>query len=281
MNTSSTGKTRALVLSGGGAYGAFEVGALQVLAAAGCSWNIMAGVSVGAINAAYMAMFEPSEQRVGAEGLVRFWERIQGNASIYKPWWCGRLASLWKGGLYNTAPLDGLIRGAYDASKVRASGVTLSVGAVALGSGEYKALSSDEADFPTCVMASAAMPGIFPPVRMQGAAWVDGGVRDATPIRDVLAMAPDAIDVIITGPRGAPPKPSTSQFTNILDVAARSVSLLADEVFQSDLDLCAKLEVPVRVIDPAAHFEHDAFDFDPKHIRALMQQGRERAQRVL
>jgi hypothetical protein len=106
-------------------------------------------------------------------------------------------------------------------------------------------------------------------------------IRQDTPIRDVLAMAPDAIDVIITGPRGASPKPDGSKFTSILDVAARSVSLLADEVFQTDLDLCAKLDVPVRVIDPAAHFGHDAFDFDPKHIRTLLRHGRDRARRVL
>ena len=60
---------RALVLSGGGSRGSYQVGAIQALLEAGRQWNTIHGISVGALNASWLAMHSPEEQKFSSQGL--------------------------------------------------------------------------------------------------------------------------------------------------------------------------------------------------------------------
>ena len=134
---------RALVLSGGGARGAFQVGVIQRLLDLGHAWDLVAGVSVGALNALGMAMYPPAAQKDGAFHLAEMWHGIRGNDSVYTSWWGGPLTALWKGSRYDTAPLARLLARFYEPKRLAASGVQLLVGAVSLRTGAYRALTSE------------------------------------------------------------------------------------------------------------------------------------------
>ena len=86
---------KALVLSGGGANGAFEVGAIQYLLGERREhFPILTGVSVGALNAAMLAMYPEGAEVDCSRNLTRVWETIRGNKGIYTNWsiW-GKLAA--------------------------------------------------------------------------------------------------------------------------------------------------------------------------------------------
>lgn len=263
--------------SGGGAYGAFQVGVIKSLVEKGHCWDTVAGVSVGGINAAMLAMYAPKDQRQAAAELERFWLGIKGNDSVYVNWWCGPAAALWTGGAFDTAPLDRLVKKTFDLKRVITSKVRLAVGAVALSTGEYRYVpcTADTKNFADWIMASAAMPGIFPPREISGDRWIDGGVRDATPVSDVLRQTTGHVDVILTGPLGKPVAPmNVKSFASVVNVAMRAIQILADEVFQEDIEsLTAEERARITVYAPKEHLPYDAFDFNPKHIRDSIDLG--------
>jgi predicted acylesterase/phospholipase RssA len=223
-------------------------------------------------------MYRPSDQVRAASDLEAFWLNIKGNSSVYVNWWCGPPAALWTGGLYDTSPLDKLVRSTFDVKCVAASGVRLSVGAVALGTGEYRFVpcADDTKNFADWIMASSAMPGLFPPRKIDGDAWVDGGVRDATPVLDILNSTDGPVDVILTGPLGKPVTPSDPKsFSSVINVGSRAAQILADEVFQQDIEsLSPEQRARVTIYAPEDHLPYDAFNFDPKCIRDSIARGR-------
>src|SRR5437870_78174 len=76
--------TNALVLSGGGAKGSFEVGAVQYLYSQGFSPDIIAGTSVGSVNAVKLAEGEDSSNPTrGLSGLLKIWLDLKGEQDMY------------------------------------------------------------------------------------------------------------------------------------------------------------------------------------------------------
>lgn len=269
---------RALVLSGGGSYGAYQVGVLKRLAEKGHTWDVMAGVSVGSLNSTLMAMHTPDMQLNGAYKAELFWKEIQGNKSVYKPRAFGILSGLFNPSLNTTEPLERLVRSSLDFKALRSSGVKLFIGATDLQSGLYAHGTEKDDNLLDWIMASCAMPLLFPPRKINGrGAWVDGGVRNVTPLLDVLVeTGVTEVDVVICGTLGQPLVTSESPFGTILDVGKRAIEILADEVLQTDLPQAlekAKQKVALHLYHPHQHFTHDAFDFDPKKIRELIDQG--------
>lgn len=267
---------RSLCLSGGGAYGAYQVGVIKRLTELGRTWDLVAGVSVGSINGTMIAMYPPVQQATAAQLLEQFWNTMTGNGSVYKRWFpFGKLHSLWTGGLYNTSPLRKRLNGIFDAKKLAASGVKLRIGSVALGSSEYRYVTETETEIVSWIMASSAMPGLFPPVELAGDRWVDGGVRDVTPIKDVLAENPDEVDVVLTMPLDDdPPRMNPDKFKSVLNVGTRAVSILADEVYKSDLNAVPEADrKKLRIYAPREHLPYDAFNFDPANLKLAIQLG--------
>lgn len=272
---------RALVLSGGGSRGAFQVGVISKLVENGASWDLIAGVSVGAINGAFMAQYAPRHQWAGAKMLRKLWkDEIKGNKSIYKNWWCGRAGGLVYGGLYNTQPLRELIKKNFDQEKVRSSGVKLRIGAVGYETGRYKYITEETEDIPSWIMASSAFPVAFPPVKIGDETWMDGGVRDVTPIRDVLTelsvnSSVDTIDIILTGQvsNDVGLKPS-KEASNALNVAIRSATLMSNEVFLGDLENLEATHRKINLYTPPMTYKlQDPLTFDPEEIYRAIDVG--------
>lgn len=285
----------ALVLSGGGAKGAFEAGAERYAREVkGYEWDIIAGVSVGALNAGMLAMKK-------YDGLWRLWGAIS-DAKVYTgrtEWWyiVWRVVTGRKSILGND-PLGRLIESEFDPALVDAE---LIVGAVSLMSGEYVQFEPDTPHFTDGVLASTAIPVYWAPVDVEGQGpMVDGGVRNVSPLGDVLEYNPDEVVIINCNPRE--PRVETESPGSVIDVATRSLDIAVNEIFVGDIREFLRINRNVKEAEaggvtlhkddgtPYKFFEHklieppehlgDGIDFSQPSVRASMRAGWEAAEAV-
>jgi NTE family protein len=203
-----------LVLQGGGALGAYQVGVYQALHEAGIEPDWVIGTSIGAINAAVIAGNRP-ENRLAR--LLELWKRFEQGPQLQPfPYWPGfgngfaNFSTLLRGipgffsprlpawggvqakvGLdaasyYSTAPLRETLAELVD-SEILGKQLRLTVGAVNVTSGAMRYFDSRDAALGLEeVMASGALPPGFPAIRVDGEAYWDGGLYSNTPIEAVL-----------------------------------------------------------------------------------------------
>jgi NTE family protein len=200
--------TRAFVLSGGASLGAVQVGMLRALYEHDIAPDLIVGACVGAINGAYIASRPQSPET--AEGLARVWNGV-GRGDVFP---LSPLSSL--GGLLGRrdhvlsgAGLRRTIASQLEFDWIEDAPIPLHVLAVDLLSGAEALLSDGPAL--KAIMASTAIPGVFPVVERGGLRLIDGGVTNNTPISHALALGASEIFVLPTGvacasrtpPRGA------------------------------------------------------------------------------
>ncbi|WP_084688245.1 patatin-like phospholipase family protein [Paraburkholderia oxyphila] len=209
-----------LVLQGGGALGAYQAGVFAGLTEAAIVPNWVAGVSIGAINAALIAG-NPPERRV--ERLREFWERSSAWAPVtllssldtmrplfnlysaasaisfgvpgfFTPRMLSPLlapeGSLGALSFYDTEPLRATLTELADFDLINSQAVRLSLGAVNICTGESVYFDNTRMRLgPEHVMASGALPPGFPPVQVDGAWYWDGGISSNTPLWYVVDEA--------------------------------------------------------------------------------------------
>jgi NTE family protein len=219
----------ALVLQGGGALGAYQAGVYEGLHEAGIRPNWLAGISIGALNAAIIAG-SPEGERV--QRLREFWETIcafsiewpageglanalpfafdinsvrntmaatralfQGQPGFFKPRFPSPLWSPFSGdaatSFYDTAPLQRTLERLIDFDRLNSGDVRVSVGAVNVRTGNLTYFDTAERRLgPKHFMASGALPPGFPAVEIEGEHYWDGGVVSNTPLSRVLSGEP-------------------------------------------------------------------------------------------
>jgi NTE family protein len=239
-----------LVLQGGGALGAYQAGAYEALAEAGHMPDWVAGISIGAVNAAIIAG-NAEEDRVPR--LRAFWQRVSsgvqaspilegtqsrelfnylsaayistvGVPGFFEPRFpppqmmpAGSPAAL---SIYDSAPLKATLEELVDFDLIEDGPVRLSVGAVNIRSGNFAYFdSADVRIIPEHVMASGALPPGLPPVMIEGEAYWDGGLVSNTPLQYILDYTGERSDkcifqVDLFSARGAMPQ-------NLFEVAQR------------------------------------------------------------
>lgn len=285
---------KALVLSGGGSKGAWQAGALRYLATSrGLDPTLICGVSVGALNAAYLAMAAPGEVPRQAEGLARIWEGLQTRSvrRHHRPF--GFLHGLWRPHLYDSRPLQRLVRRELDPERLRMSGRKLRIGTVSLASGRYELFDEASPQIVDAVLASAAFPAMLEPIGIDGALHTDGGLRDVTPLAAAIDAGATSVDVLLAEPEDVPPGPMfRGRPPSAIRLATRALEILLDEVVENDLQTAQRINelvaceaapekrwVEVRVLRPSAPLPGDALDFEPADIRAKLRMGEEDARR--
>lgn len=246
----------AIVLSGGGAKGAFQVGVVHELVVnRGVRLDIVAGVSTGAIQALGVAQDD-------VPGLLDRWLGIRGNGDIYKERPLGIAGGiLGEDAIYDTAPLRRMIKSFADDRKLRASGRRLRLGVVNLGTGSYRSIDESVPSIHNWVYASSAMPVFFDPLKTTAGdgteeQWVDGGVRNVTPLDDALELNPRGVIVVRASP---PPRPGAVRiFPNLIKIGLRAVDILQSEVSANDTknaalinDIIAAREAQARALQAA------------------------------
>src|SRR5712675_1743938 len=213
---------RVLVLQGGGALGSYQAGAYQALCHHDFEPEWIAGISIGAINAAIIAG-NPREKRVAR--LKEFWELVSSpvpwnpvtksdrGRSLFNETSAALIAAfgvpgfftprfppaaLWPQGnpqsqsYYDTAPLKKTLEHLVDFDRINDLKTRLSVGAVSVTTGNFKYFDNFEFKKlgkkigPEHIMASGALPPGFPSIVIEGEHFWDGGVASNTPLDFVL-----------------------------------------------------------------------------------------------
>jgi len=207
----------ALVLQGGGALGSYQAGVYQGLDLAGIEVDWVAGISIGAINAALIAG-NPPEKRV--QRLGEFWQGVTAQLPSFPIWPNETIRELlhqWSAGFvatvgvpgffeprilppimavpgsmealsfYDSAPLIATLDRLVDWKLLNDGPVRLSVGAVDIESGNFRYFDTtrDKIDA-RHIMASGALPPGLPPVEIEGKLWWDGGLVSNTPLQEIL-----------------------------------------------------------------------------------------------
>ena len=237
------GKT-ALVLSGGGAKGAFQVGAEKYLREElGYEWDVIAGVSVGALNGTMLAMEKYSR-------LEAIWKTICNNKVFSGKFNILTFIRLYFGALsiYSNDPLASIVEREVEPEKIVKQ---LRIGTVSLNSGRYTVYGGDDPNIKRAVLASTVVPIIWPPqyVSKECQMMVDGSLRRFSPIGDVLDTEPDEVVVINCWPKH--PAALTETPKNILDIALRALDISSSGIIYSDIHEFTHINENVR--EAAAH----------------------------
>ena len=245
-----SGPKTAFVLSGGGNQGVSQVGMLRALLERGITPDVVIGTSVGALNGAVVAT-EPVASRV--DHLAEVWTGLTGDRVFPGGTW-RRAWNLVRRDdhIISNDGLQAIIAGTLIADTFGELAVPLRVVAADLESGSEMVLASGPVR--PALLASAALPGIFPPVRMGDAVLVDGAVVNLVPISHALAGPIDRIFVLdVSDPMGERPLRSP------LDVVVRAMAISRDQRF--DLELKWVPEDVELVVLPPPRDDRDFFDF--------------------
>jgi NTE family protein len=288
-------KKTALVLSGGGAKGAFQVMAEKYAREMkGYQWDIISGVSVGALNAVMLAMKKYQK-------LEELWCSIS-NEQVYTGklnFWALMKIAFGAKSVYSNDPLWDLLQQEYEPEKIE---IDIRVGAVSLRSGEYKSFRATDAGFLRAVLASTAIPVVWKPVFVtdEYPDMVDGGVRNISPLGDVLDSKPDEVIIINCSPEKPPV--FEGEHGNALDIGMHALEVALNEIFVSDLREFLRINRNVKEAEiqgviltnedgkPYKYYDYkiiqpdeslgDTLDFSTRSILMRMDAGWEKAKTV-
>ncbi len=185
-----------LILTGGANWGAVQAGAAKALFERGFEPEFIVGVSVGAINGAYLAARPTLE---GVDELIELWERADARRIFG-----GRLARvrelagvLLHDAAFSNRALQSFFEDSLPARRFDKTEIPLAVVASELTSGTPRLLSSG--NLIDAVLASGAIPGVFPPVAIGGERLVDGAITDPFPLHVLVERGIQRVVVVEAG----------------------------------------------------------------------------------
>ena len=217
----------AFVLGGGGNLGAVQVGMVKALLEQGIKPDLILGCSVGALNGAAIAG-DPTA--AGADRLVAAWRGLRTGELFPNPGITSVMTLVRRGrhARGNNGSLRRLVEEVATFRTFEEAAVPLQVVATSLTSGAERWFHSGPIVEP--ILASAALPAVFPPVEIDGELHVDGGVVDNVPIARAVELGAERIYVCHVGnfhrPRSAPKRP--------IDVLLQSFSIARNHRFESE-----------------------------------------------
>jgi NTE family protein len=185
----------AFVLGGGGVQGAAEVGMARALLESGVRPDLVCGTSIGAINGAAIAG-DPTPE--GAQRLLAIWEALGGNGMLDGSL-IGRLAGLVhrRTALHGNGALRRLLRERLPAQTF--ADLVVPFECVAASVERAREQWFDSGDLIEPVLASCALPGVFPPVRIGDEHFFDGGLVNSIPLDRAVARGADTVWVLHVG----------------------------------------------------------------------------------
>jgi NTE family protein len=186
--------TTAFVLGGGGLLGAHEVGMLRALAEAGVRPDLVVGTSIGALNGVLVA----ADPAGAAARLSRMWQGEELRQAFSEKLF-GRAARLVRSGthLHSLEPLRRVLAGVLPGD--RFSDLALPFQCVAASIEGASARWFSSGPVVPAVMASCAVPGLLPPVEIDGEHYFDGGLVDSIPVGRAVALGASTVYVLQVG----------------------------------------------------------------------------------
>jgi len=282
----------ALVLPGGGARGAYQVGVLKAIGRMlphGCEnpFPIISGTSAGAINSVVLAS-RARRYRVAVAELERVWARFHSSQVYRDDSWTMLISSLhWLGAIVSGGTLVRMPRSLLDNSPLRrllyrnvrfplieqaiANGYLHAVAVTAAGYSSARSTSFFQAHgsaqewtrkrrigLRTTIgldhlMASIAVPMIFPPVSIRGEYFGDGAMRQATPLSPAIHLGADRILVIGVRDETTDPSPgpdSPAEYPSFAQIAGYMLDTLFMDGLYSDLERMTRMNQMVDSVRP-------------------------------
>ncbi|WP_233809299.1 patatin-like phospholipase family protein [Paraburkholderia sp. HP33-1] len=251
MNSPPSGLT-AFVFAGGGSLGAIEVGMLRELLERGEHPGCVVGASAGAINAAY---FAGQPDGGGVAMLEALWCKIR-RQDIMPFSMLGLLAMILRSRshLVEANALRQLLETHLSYERIEQATLPLHIVAADMLTGDEIVLSTGPVV--NAVLASAAIPGVFPPVRIDGADLVDGGVANNTPISVAVSLGATRIIVLPAGfacALHAPPRSAIAQ-------ALHALTLVIARQLVRDLDFYST-RAQIYVVPPLCPLDVSPYDY--------------------
>ncbi len=261
--------TTAFVLSGGGSLGAIQVGMLRALGENGIEPDALVGTSAGALNAAWVAAHGMSDDSL--DELAAIWRELR-RADIFpldirK---VVRAAVGLSGALSSADRLARLVSTHAGVDNIEDADVPLHLLATDLLSGAGVVVSGGS--MVAGVLASAAIPGIFPPVRMDGRLLVDGVVSGQSGVAQAVALGATVIYVLPTGAACALPAPPRSA----IGVALHALTTLIERRLADEMAASADAAT-IKVLPPLCPLSVSAADFG--HADELIERGHRASRR--
>lgn len=225
---------------------------LQALAEAGVTPDVVVGASVGAINGAH---FAAAPNAAGVTRLATIWRGIR-RADVFPVSVARSVRALvaGNGSLVSSTGLRRLLEANLPCSALEETAIPVHVVATDFASGEEVVLSRGSAV--DAVMASAAIPAVFPPVALAGRQLVDGGIASNTPVTNAVTLGATRLVVLPTGfTCREEPEPHSA-----IGMALHALNLLIARQLVGDLQRLPP-EIRVRVVPPLCPLARSAYDF--------------------
>jgi len=272
----------ALVFSGGGAKGAWEAGVAAALIERGVPVRVAAGSSSGALNAVMIA-----DGRI--DRLESLWRSLTRD-QVYSlrpsvffagllPGWLTAVTLSHTTSLLDPAPLRELLSTMFDLDRVRASPTRLVVVTTDLARREAQVFDNQTITR-DALLATVAVPGLFPPVEVNGAPLVDGGLVARAPILEALdgGVAIQRVIVALSSAPAERPAPPT----RLREVLEDAFETLMIHQIRRDAELARlRHRIDVQVVEPSAPLLLRPLDFDPAALGEALARGRADGARCL
>ncbi len=240
---------KALVLGGGSLKGAFQVGAAMALFESGFVPDKLYGISVGSLNAIFIANEAARQQAEAGEVnwekvgkyLIEFWIR-----NITKPSDVAVIRSRFRmgyntvmsrfDGLLDNSPIKNLIRSHVNLDAIKNGPVTIKVGAVDIIEGDMCYADAHDPHFLDYIYASSSLPFLMPAVQIGGdhrRAFLDGGLREVAPLR--VAIEDGATDIACVACHSKKIYNEKFNYRNLLNLADRVKDITVNQLVNNDI----------------------------------------------
>jgi NTE family protein len=254
----------AFALSGGSIRGGWQAGVIAGLTQRGIIPGGITGISVGSLNTAGLAAWQPIMDRTGTpidpdgwritgQRLADFWlDNITSPKVVIKERGILELGFRfvrkdWQG-LVDTSPLREFVKRTFDDEFPTIDGIPARVGYVNLRTGLLEYRDAGETNFLDAVMASTAEPVIMPVQRVNGDRCVDGGIRDIAPLGEAIKLGATRVCAIVCQSK------STHEWDgkagDLLPLVSREVGIMTNETVNTDLKTCERLNTILRELPP-------------------------------
>lgn len=286
----------ALVLGGGSLKGAFQAGAVMALFESGFVPNQVYGISVGSLNATFIANEAARQQtetgrvdweKVG-KALIEFWIR-----NITRPADVAVLRSRFRmgyntlmsrfNGLLDNSPIQNLIRKTIDLDALKTGPVKLKVGAVDIIEGDMRYADATDPDFLDYIFASSSLPFLMPAVQIGGdhrRAFLDGGLREVAPLR--VAIEDGATDIACVACHSKRIYNEKFNYRNLLNLADRVKDITVNQLVNNDIAWAERFaerehlhgrHLHLTIIRPTEPLYLNLMKFTPEDIGRLIVAG--------
>lgn len=282
-----------LVLAGGSTKGAFQAGVILAWMEAGFMPQAIYGISAGSLNAAFLVQAFGKQAMAGqdlnpaaaAQDLWNFWEKeIQGPKDLIKPLNLFELG--WTAirknyrGLVSTKPLRALLHKHVQVEVLRQSPVGIRIGAVNVISGGIHYVDAHQPQFMEFLLASSAVPILMPVVQLEQdpqKRYLDGGLRDVSPIRKALEDGAQEILHIACHPEQI--EGGDFDSGDLLALVDRVMDIAVNEILNADLretelsNVLRKKPCQIHHVRPSQPLNMDIQRFQSRDVRRLLELG--------